>query len=42
LRNREELKRIGRGRGQVSAVVDGREYVLGVSGGKIRQFYPVG
>ena len=36
LKNREALKRIGNGRGQVRAVVDGREYVLGVSGGKIR------
>ncbi len=41
LKHRDELKRIGRGRGQVRATVDGREYVLGVSGGKIRQFYPV-
>jgi hypothetical protein len=40
LRNREQLKRMGRG--QVRAVIDGREYVLGVRRGKIRQFYPVG
>ncbi len=32
--------RIGTGRGQVRAVVDGKEYVLGVNNGRIRQFYP--
>jgi pretoxin HINT domain-containing protein/thrombospondin type 3 repeat protein len=38
--NRDELMRIGAGRGQVRAVIDGQEYVLGVSRGRIAQFYP--
>ena len=38
--NRDELMRIGAGRGQVTAVINGKEYVMGVNNGRIAQFYP--
>ena len=39
--NREALIDIGAGFGQVRGVVNGQEYILGVSNGRIGQFYPV-
>ncbi|EHR52036.1 Protein of unknown function (DUF1557) [Saccharomonospora marina XMU15] len=38
--NRDQLINIGAGTRQVQGTVDGIDYVLGVSGGRIRQFYP--
>ena len=38
--NRAELIRIGAGTGQVQGSVNGVNYVLGASGGRIGQFYP--
>ncbi|MCA5894908.1 hypothetical protein LEP48_16350 [Isoptericola sp. NEAU-Y5] len=38
--NREQLARIGAGTGQVQGSVNGVDYVLGVSRGRIGQFYP--
>jgi len=39
--NREALIDIGAGFGQVRGVVNGQGYILGVSNGRIGQFYPV-
>ncbi|WP_460707501.1 polymorphic toxin-type HINT domain-containing protein [Myceligenerans halotolerans] len=38
--NREQLMEIGSGKGQVQGTVNGIDYVLGVSRGRIGQFYP--
>ena len=38
--NRAQLMQIGAGTGQVQGAVNGVNYVLGVSGGRIGQFYP--
>jgi hypothetical protein len=38
--NRARLMEIGAGTGQVQGTVDGINYVLGVSRGRIGQFYP--
>ncbi len=37
--NRQQLIDIGSGYGQVQGVVNGQRYVLGVSNGRIGQFY---
>ena len=39
--NREALMNIGAGIGRVRGVVNGQEYILGVSNGRIGQFFPV-
>jgi RHS repeat-associated protein len=39
--NRDALRDIGAGAGQVRGVVNGTEYVLGVKNGRIGQFYPL-
>jgi hypothetical protein len=40
--NRDVLRRIGRSRGQVQGVVNGKRYIVGVNYGRVGQFYPVG
>jgi hypothetical protein len=39
--NRDRLREIGDGRGQVIGIVEGKRYMLGVTDGHVRQFYPL-